>query len=147
MKAVILSVLIAAGSAGIVQAKPHGAFDKAAAQAGEDTFAARANAGDAGGIAKLYTSDAIVMPPGAPRAEGRPGIERYWAEVVKGVTDVKLTTVDVRTMGPDAAQETGVFAMKTRTTPPQTLSGKFVIIWRRSGGDWKLATDIWNADK
>lgn len=146
MKAVILSVLIAAGSGSIVQAKPGGAFDKAMAQAGEDAFAARANAGDAAGIAKLYTADAIVMPPGAPRVEGR-GIETYWAGVVKGVTDVKLTTIDVRPLGPDAAQETGVFSMKTRTTPPQTLSGKFVIIWRRSGADWKLATDIWNADQ
>ena len=147
MKAVILSVLIAAGSGGIVQAKPNGAFDKAAAQAAEDIFAARVNAGDAAGIAKLYTSDAVVMPPGAPRVEGRAGIQRYWAEVVKGVTDFKLTTIDVRTMGPNAAQETGAFSMKTRTTPPQTLSGKFVIIWQRSGGDWKLATDIWNADQ
>ena len=146
MKAVILSLLVAAGSGGMVQAKSNGAFDKASAQAGEDIFAARANAGDAAGIAKLYTSDAVVMPPGAPRAEGRPAIERYWAEVVKGVTDVKLTTLDVRTLGPGAAQETGAFSMKTRTTPPQTLSGKFVIIWRRSGGNWKLATDIWNAD-
>ncbi len=147
MKAVILSVLIAVGSGGGVQAKPHGALDKAAAQAGENTFAARANAGDAAGIAKLYTPDAIVLPPGAARAEGRPAIERYWADVVKGVTDVKLTTIDVRPLGPDAAQETGSFSMKTRTTPPQTLSGKFVIIWRRSGGDWKLATDIWNSDQ
>ena len=76
-----------------------------------------------------------------------PELARYWAEVVNGVTDVKRTTIDVRTLGSDAAQEMGVFAMKTRTTPPQTLSGKFVIIWRRSDGDWKFATDIWNTDR
>jgi ketosteroid isomerase-like protein len=37
--------------------------------------------------------------------------------------------------------------LKTKGQPPQEVSGKYVVVWQRVGGEWKLATDNWNASK
>ena len=63
------------------------------------------------------------------------------------LADPKLTTVDVLPLGPEAAREVGMVTLKTRTQPPQEVVGKYVVVWRKVGGDWKLATDIWNSNK
>ena len=63
------------------------------------------------------------------------------------VGDLKLTAIDVKPLGSDAAREVGTFALKTKGSQPQDLSGKYVVIWQKVGTDWKLATDIWNSDK
>ena len=31
--------------------------------------------------------------------------------------------------------------------PPQEVVGKYAVVWRKIDGRWKLATDIWNANK
>jgi ketosteroid isomerase-like protein len=50
-------------------------------------------------------------------------------------------------VGPDAAREIGTFALQTKSQPPQQVAGKYVVLWQKIRGDWKLATDIWNMDK
>ena len=30
---------------------------------------------------------------------------------------------------------------------PQEIIGKYVVVGRKTGRDWKLATDIWNTNK
>ena len=61
--------------------------------------------------------------------------------------DAKLTTVDVLSLGPDAAREIGTVTLKTKSQPPQEIIGKYAVVWRKVGSDWKLATDIWNTNK
>ena len=39
------------------------------------------------------------------------------------------------------------YRLKTNGQAPQEVSGKYVVVWQRVGGEWKLATDIWNAIK
>jgi len=34
------------------------------------------------------------------------------------------------------------FRLKTKDQPPQEVSGKYVVVWQKVGGEWKLATDI-----
>ena len=63
------------------------------------------------------------------------------------VGDPKLTTLDVKPLGPSAAREIGTFSLKTRGPRPQEVSGKYVVVWEKVGNDWKLATDIWNDGK
>jgi ketosteroid isomerase-like protein len=63
------------------------------------------------------------------------------------MTDAKLTTLDVLPLGRSAAREIGTLTLKTKSQPPQEVVGKYVVVWRKIGRDWKLATDIWNTDK
>ena len=53
----------------------------------------------------------------------------------------------VKALGPSAAREIGTFNLKTKGARPQEVTGKYVVLWENVGGDWKLATHIWNDGK
>ena len=131
----------------LVAATTPSSIDKGGVQALESRFAAAATAGDAATVGSMYTLDAVILPPGALRLNGRPAIQAYWAGAIQQVTDVHLSTLDVRTLGPGSVQEIGTYSMRAKGPAPQTLTGKYVVIWRKVGRDWQLATDAWNADQ
>jgi uncharacterized protein (TIGR02246 family) len=110
-------------------------------------FAELFNKGDAAGVAALYTEDAVVLPPGAGILKGKNDIEAFWKKAAETLGEAKLTTVDVKPLGPAAARETGHFSLKTKSTPSQEIVGKYVVVWEKVGTDWKLSADIWNEGK
>jgi len=112
-----------------------------------DAWTAAFNKGDAAAVAALYTEDAYVLPPGSAMVKGRAAIEAFWRQAAQQMTDAKLTTLDVLPLGRSAAREIGTVTLKTKSQPPQEIVGKYVVLWRKVGRDWKLATDIWNTDK
>ena len=113
----------------------------------DDDLAVALNNADASAVARFYAEDAILLPPGAPKAAGRGNIQKFWKETLATMGDVKLVADDVVSLGPKAAQEIGHFSAKAKGSSLQDVSGKYVIVWRRVGKDWKIATDIWNFDK
>jgi uncharacterized protein (TIGR02246 family) len=105
------------------------------------------NKGDFAGVASLYTEDASAFPPGSAIVKGRAAIAAMWKGMAEKVSDPKLTTLDVKALGPTAAREIGTFSLKTKATPPQEVTGKYVVVWEKVGNEWKLAADIWNDGK
>jgi uncharacterized protein (TIGR02246 family) len=105
------------------------------------------NKGDFESVASLYTADAAAFPPGAAMVKGRAAIGAMWKGMAAQVSDPKITTLDVKRLGPAAAREIGTFSLKTKETPPKGVTGKYVVIWQKVGKDWKLAADIWNEGK
>ena len=123
------------------------AQDRATIEKLNDVWTAAFNKGDAAAVAALYTEDAYVLPPGSDMIKGRAAVETFWRQAAQQMTDAKLTAVDVLPLGPDAAREVGTVTLKTKSQPPQEVVGKYVVVWRKIGADWKLATDIWNTSK
>jgi uncharacterized protein (TIGR02246 family) len=105
------------------------------------------NKGDAKSLAAMYAPDAYVLPPGAEMAKGHNAIETFWRNAVKQLGDAKLTTVDVQSLGPGAAREVGTVSFKTKAQPPEQVAGKYLVVWRKMGGQWQIAADIWNTNK
>jgi uncharacterized protein (TIGR02246 family) len=105
------------------------------------------NKGDFAGIATLYTEDATAFPPGSAMVKGRAAIEVMWKTMSEQLGDPKLTTLDVKSLGPSAAREIGTFSVKAKGSDPREVTGKYVVVWEKVGTDWKLATDIWNEGK
>ena len=105
------------------------------------------NKGDFAGVASLYTEDATAFPPGAAMVKGRTAIGEMWKSMAEKVSDPKVTTLEVKPLGPSAALEIGTVSLKTKGPAPQDVTGKFVVVWEKVGADWKLATDIWNTNK
>jgi uncharacterized protein (TIGR02246 family) len=105
------------------------------------------NKGDFAGVASLYTDDATAFPPGAGMVKGRAAIEALWKSMAEQVSDPKLTTVDVKPLGPSAAREIGTFSLMTKGPMPREVAGKYLVVWEKIGNDWKLAADIWNDSK
>ena len=68
----------------------------------------------------------LIAPAFAQKAE----IEAVNAKWI--VSDPKLTTLDVKPLGPSAAREIGTFSLKTKGPTPQEVTGKYLV-----GEDWK----------
>jgi uncharacterized protein (TIGR02246 family) len=121
--------------------------DKATIDKLNESFMAAFQKGDTAAIGQMYAEDAYLLPSGGEMVRGRAAIQAFWTKAAEGIGDFKLTTVDVKPLGNDAAREIGTFILKTKGQPPQEVAGKYVVVWQKVGGDWKLATDIWNTDK
>jgi uncharacterized protein (TIGR02246 family) len=123
------------------------AQDKATIEKLNDAFEAAFNKADFAALGDMYTEDAYLLPPGSELAKGRSNIQAFWTKAGEAVSDLKLTTVDVKPLGSDAAREVGTFSLMTKGQQRQQVVGKYVIVWQKVGNEWKLATDIWNTDK
>jgi len=105
------------------------------------------NKGDFEGIAQLYTVDATAFPPGSAVVRGRAAIGNMWKSMAEQVSNPKLSTLDVKRLCPSAIRESGTFSLTTRGPSPKEVSGKYLVVWERVAGEWKLAADIWNDGK
>jgi uncharacterized protein (TIGR02246 family) len=105
------------------------------------------NMGDADMIARMYTEHAVVLPPNADMIVGREAIQNYWRSVLgAGLRNLAARDVQIDEYGGEAAREIGRITFdapgpRDRTGP---VEGKYVIVWRKSGGEWRHDSDIWN---
>jgi uncharacterized protein (TIGR02246 family) len=105
------------------------------------------NKGDFAGIAELYTVDAVAFPPGSPMVRGKAAIGAMWKGMAEQVGNPNVTALEVKRLGPATAREIGTFSLTTKGSPPKEISGKYLVLWERVRGQWKLAADIWNDGK
>jgi len=110
-------------------------------------FSECVRAGDAAGLAALYTEDACLMPPNSEMVLGRKAVEGFWGATISGLglKDAILTTVDL-VGGGDTVAELGKFVLKTHPEggEPGETRGKYVVIYKRTDEGWKLHWDIFN---
>ena len=102
------------------------------------------NAGDLDGLASLYTADCTVMPPNAEIVNGSAGAKAAFAEMIDDGLTGGLDTIAVAASG-GIGYHTATYWLQT---PDGTVidRGKFIETWRKEGGEWKIANDIWNSD-
>ena len=123
--------------------------DEQAIRGHVDRWLQLVKAKDAEGIAELYAEDGAVMPPNAPIGKGRTAIQQTWASMM-ATPGFDLTFVpeqiSVSSSG-DMALDRGTYSL---TVAPggtaQTDTGKYVVVWRKIGREWKVAADIFNSD-
>lgn len=128
-------------------ALPAKAQDRARIDALNAKFEAAVRTRDTSAIANMYAEDAFLLPPGSELVRGRAGIQGFWAKSIPEIEEFRLSAADVKPLGSDALREVGTFRLRMKGGQQPELVGKYVVIWEKSGGDWKLATDIWNLDK
>jgi ketosteroid isomerase-like protein len=117
-------------------------------RAANRTFMDRLKRGDAAGIARLYTTDARLLPPGAAMMSGPNAIQTFWQGAMDmGVKEAVLQTLTVNDHD-GVAYEVGTYVLGIQPAggPRMNVAGKYVVVWQNQGGTWKLHVDIWNAD-
>ena len=136
--AIAIGVALVAGTAVAQTVSPRAAIERANAR-----FSADFAKGDAKAVASHYAAAAWAFAPNADIARGREAIEKLWKGAMdSGVKGVKLVTVEVEPHG-DTAHEVGTYVLTGEGG--RTLdTGKYVVIWKRDGGQWRLHRDIWN---
>lgn len=134
--AIALSISFAAGCAGAEDVRK-------AVDAGNAAFRKAFLAGNAQAVADCYTSNAMIVPSGAAVAAGRDAIASYWQGAIDArAKDVSLETTAVEASG-DLAVEDGT--VKVTGADGVVSSSRYLVVWKREGGAWKLHRDIWNS--
>jgi uncharacterized protein (TIGR02246 family) len=132
--------------------QPKGGAASDAIKAIADGYVKGVLAGDAKGVAALYAEDAVEMPPNQPMVKGRDGILQYYEKTLG--TGMKPTTFSIKHLETAAAgdhgYDVGVY-QQTVTVPGNATtvsdSGKYTVILKRAGNDWKIAYVIYNSDQ
>ena len=102
------------------------------------------NRGDAAGLAALYTDGGQLLPPNAGFLSGQAAIQAVWQSVMDmGVKSADLEIVELEGHD-DAAIEISKYTRAGEGG--QVLDrGKYIVIWKREAGQWKLHRDIFNS--
>jgi uncharacterized protein (TIGR02246 family) len=118
-------------------------MSKAEISAVNRTFEEAARKGDLERLASLYTPDAIALPPDGPFVRGRDDIKKMWSALAQqlALKDVRLETLELDVAG-DTAYEVGE---ATLTLGTGSATVKFVVVWKKVDGAWRLHRDIWNS--
>jgi ketosteroid isomerase-like protein len=113
--------------------------------AAEKVFVAAYNDHDAPALAALYTRDGEIMPPNSGVVKGARKLQAlfksFWDA---GDTVMKLDTVEAKGFG-DTAYEVGKYTLSGDSGKVNDR-GKYIVIWRKVGGQWKLYRDIFNTN-
>ena len=122
---------------------------RAAIAANHSKFVGAFGKGDAAAVAALHAADARLLPQGGRPVEGVRNVEAFSGGTVEGggeagaVADLERggagrVGLRGRRLHRDHAASPGLTAIN---------SGSYLVVWRRQGGEWKLAAAIWNTDK
>ncbi len=105
------------------------------------------NRGNAAAVAALYTEEAKRLPPNRPMIIGRESIQADLQAILDaGVGDLQITSIELSVNG-DMAHKVGKYSLTIQPEEGEAISdnGKYVVIWKREKGTWKLDVDIWNS--
>ncbi len=99
--------------------------------------------GDTEGLASLYTDEGQVLSTGNDFITGKAGIQGFWQALVEmGIKSAKLETLELNEYTDTAVE---VVRCTLGGEDGQVLDqGKYIVIWRREDGQWKLHRDIFN---
>jgi uncharacterized protein (TIGR02246 family) len=104
------------------------------------------NKGDAAAVAKLYTSDAKLLPPADKIVSGDKEILAFWRSLIDaGVTDHKIETIQIEEAGDTAVMAGKWQAMgKDAQGKAAIFKGSVMKLLKRQGDTWKTSLHTWN---
>jgi ketosteroid isomerase-like protein len=143
----VAALLVGAAALAPAQSGRHAATDIAAIKKVGAEFSQLYMKGDHEAMARIYTEDGVIFPPGRPMIRGRTAIAEYW-KLAPGVTVVDHQTVaDSIILRGDIAYDYGTFRARNARDGQAGNPGfgKYVIVWRRVGQQWLMHLDIWNS--
>jgi uncharacterized protein (TIGR02246 family) len=115
-------------------------------EAANAEFAAAYARGDAKAVAAMYTERAHVFPPNSELVKGRADIEKFWQGAMDGgIKGVAVKTSEVEAFG-DALVEEGTYTLFGKDGAALD-KGKYLVLWHRVEGAWKLHRDCWNSSE
>ena len=150
LSSIVLPLAIAGAQAKQQSSSSGGANVRAQIESVNKRFIDLFNKGDVDAFAKVYATDAMILPPNAEAIRGQSAIAEFWKGGWKaGLRNVALTTTEVDVHG-NTAYELGTASLEMHR-PDGSLagkdSGKYIVVWKRNAaGQWQWYRDIWNSN-
>lgn len=112
-------------------------------------WASAVAAKDTARIAQLYATDGLYMAPNMQALGGRAGAQKGWGAMF-ALPGAALTFGPTRIVvaeSGDMAYDIGTytFSMNGRNGPVEE-KGKYLVVWKKQDGQWKVAADMFNND-
>lgn len=122
---------------------PPVAQESADIAARSDAWEVAFNDQDVDALVAMYSDDARVLAPNAPMGQGEEAVRSVFQGMIDAGLGGELTTVETMAAG-DLGYHVGTYALTVDGS--EVDRGKFVEIWRKVGGEWKIASDMFNSD-
>jgi ketosteroid isomerase-like protein len=103
-------------------------------------FSEQIASGDSSGLASHYWPDAELMLDNSETVKGKDIVNAWGAAIRSGIKEMTFSTTDI-TGTPSLIIETGNYEIKD-AKKSLIDRGKYVVIWEKRNGDWKLYRDI-----
>lgn len=143
--AAFLAVLLAACASETSPPATDPAADEMALLTASDALVAAEMAGDTEGAVAHYDSDAVAQPAGMPMVQGVDGMRELYAEFFALPFEFASERADVHL----SADGTMAWEYGTNTFTAEdgtTLSGKYLAVWEKVDGVWKVAAISFSED-
>ena len=112
-----------------------------------DAFSQAYMNSDAETIANAYTTDGKIFPNRMDIIAGTEDLKKYWtvSDEVK-VLHHKITPLEIKIVK-KTAYDYGYYEGKTQRADGSVSAwkGKYVIVWKKVGKEWKIYLDAWNS--
>jgi ketosteroid isomerase-like protein len=125
------------------------AAEEAAIRELDRRWVERVAARDVDWIVDLYAPQGRLLAPNAPPAVGHGAVRGAWQGIIS-IPQLSLvfqpTEIEVAPGG-RMAYDVGTYTMSFQG--PQGLvqdRGKYLVVWEKIGGEWKVAADMFNTD-
>ncbi len=117
--------------------------DKMAIQGGSLTWAKAFDSMDIDGVTSVYTHDAVLLPPNEPAVFGIDAIRATTMEMMNAGLTVELEGLELNIQGA-LGYMAGRYRMRN-ADGDLVDRGKYIEIWSKVDGEWKIHRDIWNS--
>ncbi len=146
--ALAVAFLVAGSVAGCVATGDPAAVERAIRKMDREWVGAAVR-GDAATIADFYAPDGVFLIPNGPPAEGPKAIGEAW-KGLRSLPNLSLnyraTRIDVAASG-DLATAVGTYDLAFSGASGRVRdAGKYVVVWRKLDGEWKVIADIYNSN-
>lgn len=103
------------------------------------------NRNDVAACVALFTEDAQILPQHGPIVAGHEEIERFLRNQMTPVASFDTITGMTLVRG-NIAIEQGNYSVRDLRRGSEIELGKYLHVWRKTRGDWKLFRMIYNTD-
>jgi uncharacterized protein (TIGR02246 family) len=144
----VVAAILAGGCASVPKVDVRS--DEQAILALDAEFGAATARKDLDAVVALYAPDATMLPNDAPAARGTKAIRLLWTEIFK-VPGLAISVVpekiDFSAAG-DVATDMGHTETEMTGADGRVKSrDKYLEVWRKVDGHWKVMYDTWNANE
>jgi len=102
------------------------------------------------GVVDLYAEDGMMLAPNAPPARGKAALTAAFTDLMREGNELSFsfepTQITVAAAG-DVAHDIGTYRI-SMDTPGGRINdnGKYITLWKKIDGKWKVAADMFNTD-
>jgi len=99
-------------------------------------------------VTSLYSNEAIVLRSSMLPVRGRAGVREHLSGAIQsGLGDLQLDCTDIGVLGEIACLSgRNRMLMPVAAANRHERTGKFFVVARREGADWKILADVWCMD-